>query len=47
MLFGLTPFDPATYVLVAVSLGLIAAVASFVPARRAVAIDPLLALRHE
>jgi putative ABC transport system permease protein len=44
MLFGLTPFDPGTYV---VALGLIAAVASFLPARRAVAVDPLLALRHE
>jgi putative ABC transport system permease protein len=47
MLFGLTPFDPATYVVVTVSLGAIAGVASFVPARRAVMIDPLLTLRHE
>jgi putative ABC transport system permease protein len=47
MLFEITPTDPFTYAVVALLLGIIALVASYVPARRAINIDPLLALRQE
>jgi len=42
-----SPFDPVTYISVAVFLVLICLLASFVPARRATAVDPLTALRAE
>ena len=44
-LFGVTPADPATFVLVGVALTAIAAVACGIPARRAARIDPVTALR--
>jgi putative ABC transport system permease protein len=44
-LYGLTPQDPATFAAVAVLLILVAALASFVPARRAVRVDPVKVLR--
>jgi predicted permease len=47
MLFGLTPLDPATWVGVAILFAIVAAVAAYVPARRATSIDPLSALRAE
>src|SRR4051812_8933459 len=47
LLFGVKPTDPATYVVVALSLGLVALIACYVPARRAVRVDPLIALRSE
>ena len=47
MLFGLTPLDPATFATVIVMFTVIAAVASFVPARRATQLDPLAAMRTE
>jgi ABC-type lipoprotein release transport system permease subunit len=47
LLFGVNPFDPLTYLLVAVFLAAICLVASFVPARRAVGVDPLIALRAD
>jgi putative ABC transport system permease protein len=47
LLFGVTPLDPWMFAAVAIAFGGMAMVASFVPARRATAIDPLEALRTE
>jgi putative ABC transport system permease protein len=47
MLFNVTPFDPATYAVTATLLLAIAAVACYVPARRAMNVDPLVAIRQE
>jgi putative ABC transport system permease protein len=47
LLFGVTPTDPATFVLVAVVLLGIAAAASCIPALKAMRVDPIEALREE
>jgi predicted permease len=47
MLFGVSAYDPATLVSVAIVLGTVAVVAGYVPARRAMSVDPIIALRHE
>jgi putative ABC transport system permease protein len=47
LLFGVTAFDPASYVVTALALLTVAAIACFVPARRASRLHPLEALRHE
>jgi len=47
LLFGLKPNDPLTIGLAALVLLVIAAVAGYLPARRAARVDPLVALRHE
>lgn len=47
MLFSTEPTDPLTYLLVSLALGLVAFVACLIPARRAVKVDPLVALRAD
>jgi putative ABC transport system permease protein len=47
MLYELTPFDPVSYAATAVVLLAVAALACFVPARRAMQVDPIVALRQE
>jgi putative ABC transport system permease protein len=47
LLFGITALDPFTYTSVSALLLLISALASYVPARRAAAVDPVRALRGE
>jgi ABC-type antimicrobial peptide transport system permease subunit len=46
-LFGLSPTDPLTIGAAMVLLAAIALIAGYVPARRATAIDPMIALRSE
>jgi putative ABC transport system permease protein len=47
LLYDVKPTDPLTYAAVALLLILIALAANLAPARRAVSVDPTVALRHE
>jgi len=46
LLYGVQPADPATFIVVAAALTLVGFCACYIPARRAIRIDPNLTLRN-
>jgi putative ABC transport system permease protein len=47
LLFGVTAYDPVTFLAVAALLVAVVLMASYIPARRAMLVDPIVALRYE
>jgi ABC-type antimicrobial peptide transport system permease subunit len=46
-LFGISPLDAATFVLMSVTFGVVALIASYLPARSAARANPMMVLREE
>jgi len=47
LLVGVSPSDPVTLISVALLLAVVGLLASYIPARRAMNVEPLRALKHE